>query len=293
MLQTVRTTGVFGHIAADRTNRLRTRIGRVVQAVWRSRCRQLHVDDARLHTCAPVRCVEGEDPVHARRRNHHRALQRQRPTRKPGARPTCHEGNALPPQHAQHCSNFFGFRRQHDSTWLHSIRHDPVGVIGQQRPRIRNDGIVAEQCSQLLEQREWQRLRNIDLAFLRSKWHDAPAFSCVLFLFYHPFHPCLWLSPVLAVSLPLPCCPCHSSAPESSCAFPPHFASSHSPVLFQVLEIGIDRGSRIRLQRRTQLFAVDVLCELCVRHVHTAQTRQHPLFAIQSVQTVPVARRLG
>src|SRR5262245_16676381 len=48
-------------------------------------------------------------------------------------------------------------------------------------------------------------------------------------------------------------------APQrTSCsAFPPHLASTHSPMLLQMLEIRIDGGSSIRLQRRVQLFAVD------------------------------------
>ena len=93
--QAVRSTGVVGHVAADRARLLAARIRGEVQPVLGNGPREVEVEDARLDPRPARRRVDGEDAVHLRRRDHDGPLRRHGAAGEPGPRAAGDERHAV------------------------------------------------------------------------------------------------------------------------------------------------------------------------------------------------------
>ena len=78
--QTMGSTGVGAHVAADRTGLLARRVGRVVKAMRIGGLRKIQVEHTRFDPRDPVVGVDLEDPVHFRGRQDDRTPKRNRST---------------------------------------------------------------------------------------------------------------------------------------------------------------------------------------------------------------------
>ncbi len=153
----MRAARVLGHVPADRARRLRAGIGRVIQPVRLRRRGQLHVHHAGLDDRRAVRGVERQDPVHARERDQHRALERERAARQTGAGTARHERNAGAREHPDHVRDLRRPARQHDRARPRAVRGEAVGLVNEQRAGVRDQPAVAHDGAQLLRDRGVER----------------------------------------------------------------------------------------------------------------------------------------
>ena len=86
--QAMRTARVVGDVAADRARLLAARIGGEVQPELLELTREVEVEHAGLDPRLAVHGVDAEDPVHLRRHDHDRAVERHRSAGETGARAT-------------------------------------------------------------------------------------------------------------------------------------------------------------------------------------------------------------
>ncbi len=83
--EAMRSTGVRGDVPADRARLLGGRVGRVVEAEAGHRVGQVEVEDAGLDPGDPIVDVDLEHPVHLRRDDHQRLVDRSRAAGEPGS----------------------------------------------------------------------------------------------------------------------------------------------------------------------------------------------------------------
>ena len=144
VLETVRSAGVLGHVAADRADLLRRRIGRVVVAVGGDRLRHVEVRHPRLHDHLSALDVDGEDAVQPRERDHDPLRHRQRAPGEPGAGAAGDERDAELVAGADGRLDVRGRLGEHDERGNDAAPRQPVAFVRAELLRLANELVVTE-----------------------------------------------------------------------------------------------------------------------------------------------------
>ena len=87
---------VFTHVAANRAGTLAAGVGHIVKALRVKRVAQVQIDQPGLHDRAQVVVIDLQDAVHARKRDHHAAINRNSPATQARTRPSWHNRHRTP-----------------------------------------------------------------------------------------------------------------------------------------------------------------------------------------------------
>ena len=193
--EAVRTARVRGDVAADRARLLARRIGREVETEVGDGAAEVEVQDTRLDPRDASVGVDRQDPVHLRRDDHDRVVERHRPAGESRARPAGDERATVLHRGAHARLHLLGREREaHDDgaagetdasrpyeRELERLGAHPVG--GERGAEVVDEGVQHRQRSPLVSDRmddrhEWfsfedpneDRTWMFDVTFLLSNW---------------------------------------------------------------------------------------------------------------------------
>ena len=149
ILETMRSAGVLGDVAADGTGALTRRIGRVLETVRFCGGAELRIDDAGLDDSAPVVLVHLEDFVQTRQHEEHGAFVGERPTRQASPRAARHEGHAERREQPHDGNDFFAGTGKHNEIGNAAVSRKTIHRVGQAfRTRLAHV-LLADNCGEV------------------------------------------------------------------------------------------------------------------------------------------------
>ena len=130
---------------------------------------QVDVDDPGLHAREAVERVDLEHVAHARRAEHHAALDRRRAAGEPGARAARDDRDARLVQQPHRAGGLVGAAREHDQLGPAAQQGQAVALVGEGQGRVADDPDLAHHRTQPLDQ------ARVHQKSMRESRHQAKA----------------------------------------------------------------------------------------------------------------------
>ena len=176
IFQTVGAAGIHADVAADRAGKLRTRIGRIEEALGRDGVGDAEIGHASLDGCGTIGRIDLEYPRHLREPEDDRIFLRDRPSREGRARAPRNDRNTVAVAILHHRRHLFRRLRQDNSEWQSSIGYERISLERHKLTRFVHQAFRWQDIREIRDNR--RSPRHDSLAWLKKLYgirHGTPS----------------------------------------------------------------------------------------------------------------------